>query len=113
MPGIGGTGDNLINGTVQSGNLISAAGSLAINLASAIGAIEIAKLAQGSGSIAVATGKPDNPVTIVPGAQVQQQQQQVLLDQQKQKSIIVVAVGAVLAVLVVAALIRVPHRAGG
>lgn len=113
MPGIGGVGDNATNETVSSNNLISAAGSLAISLASAIGAIEVAKLAQNQGSIAIATGKTDNPVTIVPGAQVQYQQQQVLLQQQQQKSYVVIAVAGVLTLLVVLAVVRAGRGSGG
>lgn len=106
MPGIGGVGDNLVNGTITSSNLISTAGSLAISFASALGAIEIAKLAQKQGSIAIATGKTDNPVTIVPGAQIQLQQQQNVLEAQKQNSYMVLGVGVVLSLLLVLVLSR-------
>jgi hypothetical protein len=113
MPGIGGVGANLINGTVESKNLLSSAGALALSFASAFGQIELSRYAQGQGSFVIATGNKDNPVSVIPGTQVQLQNQQTILAQQKQTSVIVVGIGALLATLVVFASFRTARRTGG
>ncbi len=113
MPGIGGTGSNAVNGTVDSSNLITSAGALALSLASAFGTIELSKYAQSQGSFVIATGNKDNPVSVIPGSQIALQQQQSILAQQKQTSVIIVGIGAVLAVLVVFAAFKTANQRRG
>lgn len=63
-----------VNETSPTSNITSAFTGLALNLASALGTIGIAKLAQGSGAgSAIATGVPQSPVVVVPAGQAQTQ----------------------------------------
>lgn len=111
MP-VGGTNANAINGTIESSNLLSSAGALALSLASAWGTVELSKYAQDRGSIVIATGNKDNPVSVIPGSQIALQQQTALA-QQRQTSVIIVGIGAVLAVLVVLAVFKTSNQRRG
>ena len=106
MPGIGGTGDNAVNETISSNTLLTSAGSLALSLASAFGAVELGKYAANQGSFVVATGNPSNPVQVIPGSQVNLAQQQQQLQQQNVIGYVVVGAAVLLLGLVVLAIVR-------
>lgn len=106
MPGVGGTNEALVNGTVQSSNLLTSAGALALSLAGAFGTVELNKYAQSQGSFLLATGDPSHPVQAIPGSQVALQQQQQQLQQQSLTTWIVIGFGGLLVGLVVLAAIK-------
>lgn len=63
-------GNNSVNETSGGhSGITSALTSLAINIGGALATVGISKLASGSGSRALATGIPTNPVVVVPNTQ--------------------------------------------
>lgn len=103
MPGIGGVGDNTVNETVSSSNLLNTAGALALSLAGAFGTVELNKYAQSQGSFVIATGDPSNPVRAIPGSQVTLATQQ---NSQRMTSLVIVGIGSLLVLLVVLAAVK-------
>jgi hypothetical protein len=105
MPGIGGVGDNAVNETISSSNLLTSAGALALSLAGAFGTVELNKYAQSEGSFLISTGDPAHPISAIPGTQVALQTQQ---NSQRMTSAIIVGIGGLLVLLVVLAAVHTP-----